>query len=671
MCCLRYPKRIGCWRLSATEEALSTTDSDKAPAHRDGASSSRWVLLAGLFLLALAPRLALALRLPSDDTVFVDRPYLELARNFSQGKGFWASGPYDGLELGRVYAYRPPLFPFLWGLVYSVTHGAYGPVRAAHAVISAFSCLVAYAIGRELFRDRRVAVLGAVAVALYPPLIWHSVHLMTEPLFIFFMTVAAWLLLRSRRESGYGSAVAAGIAAGLGTLTRSVLAGFVPVAGVWLWLARGRGPRALAAMAIFWAATGAVITPWVVRNAVIFGRFVPSTTDFGHGFYVANNAKSLDDPRGFHAPDSWAFIRKTPAEVPGELEVRRRLTAITLRFIRDNPAGYAKLVLSRLWTFWRPWPHAAFVSRSHVAIYGLSFVPAFLLMVPGLIWAWRRGPNRSGHALVLLLVLFMTGIHAMVLAMLRYRVPMMPILLMYSAFTVVALWDKLARGTPKGSFDEIAGAYDKALPSHVQDHYARKRARLLSGLGSRGICLDVGCGTGRLMSMTAGDGAVFGVDRSRGMLQVLRREGRGSAARAATDALPFADGSLDLVWCAAVLHHLPDPRRVAATIAEMLRVTRPGGHVVIWDHNPLNPYWPIVMGRVPQDVGTERLVPAAEIKGGLLLAGAEEWRLTRSGWVPDFAPRGLMWLLRIVEATLERTPGLSRLGAHNVFVIRR
>src|SRR3982074_258684 len=80
-----------------------------------------------------------------------------------------------------------------------------------------------------------------------------------------------------------------------------------------------------------------------------------------------------------------------------------------------------------------------------------------------------------------------------------------------------------------------------------------------------------------------------------------------------TTALPFADNSFDLALTVATLHHLETPERVATTVQEMARVVKRGGFVVLWDHNPANPYWPILMKRVPQDSGDEHLVPLAEL----------------------------------------------------------
>ena len=45
------------------------------------------------------------------------------------------------------------------------------------------------------------------------------------------------------------------------------------------------------------------------------------------------------------------------------------------------------------------------------------------------------------------------------------------------------------------------------------------------------------------------------------------------------------------------LHHLETPERVATTVREMGRVVKHSGFIVLWDHNPANPYWPILMKR--------------------------------------------------------------------------
>jgi SAM-dependent methyltransferase len=149
--------------------------------------------------------------------------------------------------------------------------------------------------------------------------------------------------------------------------------------------------------------------------------------------------------------------------------------------------------------------------------------------------------------------------------------------------------------------------------------------------------------------------------------------GRGAGRAIAADAtnLPWFDGTFDLTLCVALLHHVAEPGRVAAVIREMVRVTRPGGWVVIWDHNPNNPYWPVLMRRIPQDTGAERLVPLGEILAVLRGCPVTDILARRLGFVPDFVPARLLPLAARLEAFLERLPVTQALAAHNVVVARR
>jgi SAM-dependent methyltransferase len=222
-------------------------------------------------------------------------------------------------------------------------------------------------------------------------------------------------------------------------------------------------------------------------------------------------------------------------------------------------------------------------------------------------------------------------------------------------------------------YSAVAHEYDEVFPRHVAEHYIAKRTGLVKQLlPMGGLVLDVGCGTGQLAAAIASEGYnVFGVDLSASMLTKARERGLGGTYAGVTTALPFAANSFDLALTVATLHHLETPERVAATVREMGRVVKPGGHVVLWDHNPANPYWPILMKRVPQDSGDERLVPLAELLTDVRGAGLRLERASRSGFTPDFLPAWLAGSWRWVERAVEITPGLNALAAHNVVVAQK
>ena len=92
--------------------------------------------------------------------------------------------------------------------------------------------------------------------------------------------------------------------------------------------------------------------------------------------------------------------------------------------------------------------------------------------------------------------------------------------------------------------------------------------------------LDCGCGTGANLALFERCGTSYGFDRSVTGLYIGRQLGRRRLVRATVTSAPFASEAFDLVTSFDVLYSLEKPDERAA-VAEMFRLTRPGGHVLI------------------------------------------------------------------------------------------
>lgn len=100
--------------------------------------------------------------------------------------------------------------------------------------------------------------------------------------------------------------------------------------------------------------------------------------------------------------------------------------------------------------------------------------------------------------------------------------------------------------------------------------------------------LDVGCGTGRLMQELAARGAaVLGLDVDPAMLALAGRHNTGRLIQADAANISLASESMDITIAVTVLEFVTDP---VAVVAEMHRITRPGGCVVIGALNPKSPW---------------------------------------------------------------------------------
>jgi ubiquinone/menaquinone biosynthesis C-methylase UbiE len=132
-------------------------------------------------------------------------------------------------------------------------------------------------------------------------------------------------------------------------------------------------------------------------------------------------------------------------------------------------------------------------------------------------------------------------------------------------------------------YDRIAADYDRRWSGYVTASVRQTLARLPVSAGQ--TVLDVGCGTGALaqaMSRAAADVTVVGVDVTATMLRHAQAKLGHAVSIVAGDVahLPFRSEAFDVVVSASSFHYWTDP---SAGLAEVARVLRPGGRLVVTD----------------------------------------------------------------------------------------
>jgi ubiquinone/menaquinone biosynthesis C-methylase UbiE len=131
---------------------------------------------------------------------------------------------------------------------------------------------------------------------------------------------------------------------------------------------------------------------------------------------------------------------------------------------------------------------------------------------------------------------------------------------------------------------QASRSYERRATRLLRGFYRAVAAEVAAAAGPGAVVLDVGTGPGRLPQALAGlrpDLSLHGADLSPAMVELARRAGPGIAFEVAdVAALPWPDANVDLIVSTLSAHEWPDP---SAAAAELARVLRPGGRLLIYD----------------------------------------------------------------------------------------
>lgn len=385
-----------------------------------------WSLRA-VILLGVLVRAAAMLRGPA---VFDDPDnYLPLAHSIVSGEGFTWNG--------RPTAYRPPLYPVL--LVPSVSlfgsHPVWG-IALLHLGLGAGTVWMTGAAAKGSGLSPLRSLLAALVTACDPVLVWQCRSVMTETPTAFFLAAGLAALLCRPDWSG---PVLAGMALGLAALCRpSMLAGALLAVIAAALVKPGEGRTRLIRAGLLGATIVVVLSPWMIRNVILLGEPIWTTTHGGYTLALANNPVYYDDvlngPSGrvWTGHDQWLWWDGVNKATSGmtEPQADRYMKQTVWHLIQQRPADFARASLARIGHFWSVAPAASVYSRGVRWATMAWTVPLWLAVFLGLprrdLWSW---PQITAP----LAVIGLTLVHSLFWTDLRMRAPIVPAIALIAA----------------------------------------------------------------------------------------------------------------------------------------------------------------------------------------------------------------------------------------------
>jgi 4-amino-4-deoxy-L-arabinose transferase-like glycosyltransferase len=355
-------------------------------------------------------------------------------------------------------AYHAPVYPFFIAAVYAVFGRSYLYVYIAQSVLGTLTTFMIYLIAGRLGAGKRISLLSAGASLLYWPLQMYSGILLSETVFLFLLSLGVYIFLKALDMQKLLLFAAAGVVFGLSTLTRSInmlLLFVLPV--VYFLYYRTNLKKLFINSLMYILAFIAVISPWAIRNYIIYKEFIPVDTLGGINLYIGNNERSS----GFFVSLSQEELKEavqkyTKKGRQGEnVAVNdKNLREAALTYIKAHPFRFIRLTLWRASLFLMldfrdvDWVLLTYMSKHFVfhhtlwkAVIYFSDILFFLLAITGisLLLKMRNGLLLFGF------ILYYWGLTSLFYISERYRLPVMPFLSISAAFAIDRLIRKIKK----------------------------------------------------------------------------------------------------------------------------------------------------------------------------------------------------------------------------------
>lgn len=424
-------------------------------------------------------------------------------------------GSEDPLVHSTPYL-RPPGYPYFLAGVYRIFGMGYFAPRVVQMLLGLGSAVLAFLIGRRWF-GRGVGAVAALLMSVYWAFIYFEAEFHAPVLMIFVTLLFMYTLGRWGERPSPSGAILPGLLLGLAALILPNVLLFGPFAALWMIIQlrhsdRGMRPsRIVACLTVFACATCVAIAPATIRNYRVSGEFVPITTNAGVNLYIGNHPGAeglcLVEIGGLGKFETCfdypALVRNLEAAQGRRLthkEVDAFFQQKAMEHIRSNPGEFARLTFKKALMFWGPSEIShnkeVALEREHYA--ALHAVPISFGMVAagaivGLCWTFaatrhnradtirtsgresgrhRRPstdaassrsnvlPNPLASRLALLMALYVAAFFLSILPFFnsaRYRVPIIPFLMFFSAVAICFAFDAVRRRQWR-AFGTIAGA---------------------------------------------------------------------------------------------------------------------------------------------------------------------------------------------------------------------
>ena len=401
------------------------------------------LLLPGVILLAFSLRLIYLFEIRST-------PLFNFLAADSSDFDKFARMILEGDFFYRPSLYFNPFYPFFLSLIYFICGHHPLAVGIWQLALDSLNCLFLYLICRHIFRSRRVGYLAAFLYAGYGLAIFYTGIILGASLATFLGVVLLYSLVIAREKNHIRSWFAAGLIFGIWALLRPNVLLIFPVLLFWIGVVTRKGnlfPR-LIKLLLPVAGVVLVFLPFCGRNYVMTGRFSPPFSNGGFNFYVGNHPGAKGTyiylPGISNSPSGQikSAIRKASRELGEKSNINGASNYWFHRgldYARSQPLRFLFLQGKKLMLFFNSQEISQNVDYNFCRRFSalLKFpLFAFTLIASLAAVGFLRTARQKPAGISLPLLLFAGYLASVIIFFVsaRYRLPAIPLLIIFSAY---------------------------------------------------------------------------------------------------------------------------------------------------------------------------------------------------------------------------------------------
>lgn len=366
--------------------------------------------------------------------------YDKIAVNLINGFGF-RENSYLDYKFDYAILRAGPGYEFFLAGLYLIFGHSYLAVWVAQALLHALTAWIVYLTARRIFPNysASLGLIAAAFIGFHPDLIEISAMLMTETLYLFLVSLLVLIFVKSYQEIGKNRwPVILGAVTALTILCRPTVILFAPII-ILAYLFK----KNLEAILLFIIPLVLFLSPWIVRNYLVYHQFILTTLIGQYNLWVGNTLTS----NGGQFSDGYNFATGY-ADTYGFYGFKAHSSAQFWNFIFSEPVAFIKLCFIRTVRFFsliRPmgfWFYQTGLKQMvFVFTSGLAIAALFISGFSGIVSALKE----KNPLLYFLILLALTSPFALILSVVqsRYRFQIYPLLAIFAGYFLVNLFARV------------------------------------------------------------------------------------------------------------------------------------------------------------------------------------------------------------------------------------